>query len=37
LQTEGVELETLRDEGGCGFQFIFYDLDGNKFNVYQAK
>jgi glyoxylase I family protein len=37
LQTEGVELDTLRDEGGCGFQFTFYDLDGNKFNVYQAK
>jgi len=35
LHTEGVEVEALRDEGGCGLQFIFYDLDGNKFQVFQ--
>lgn len=35
LQNEGVEVEELRDEGSCGIQFIFYDLDGNKFQVFQ--
>lgn len=35
LRSEGVEVEDVRDEGGCGLQFIFYDLDGNKFQAFQ--
>lgn len=30
-----VRVETLRDEGGCGLQFCFYDPQGNKFLVWQ--
>jgi len=35
LRSEVVEVEDVRDEGGCGLQFIFYDLDGNKFQAFQ--
>jgi catechol 2,3-dioxygenase-like lactoylglutathione lyase family enzyme len=35
LRKEGVEVEELQDEGRCGLQFIFYDIDGNKFQIFQ--
>jgi hypothetical protein len=33
LQTNGVKIEELKDRGSCGINFVFYDLDGNKFDV----
>ncbi|MDQ0116342.1 VOC family protein [Paenibacillus harenae] len=33
LQTKGVRTENLEDRGSCGINFVFYDLDGNKFDV----
>jgi catechol 2,3-dioxygenase-like lactoylglutathione lyase family enzyme len=33
LQTNGVKIEELQDRGSCGINFVFYDLDGNKFDV----
>jgi glyoxylase I family protein len=36
LQESGVWTEKeVRNEGGCGFQLNFKDLDGNKFQVWQ--
>jgi hypothetical protein len=33
LQSNGVRVEHLKDRGSCGINFVFYDLDGNKFDV----
>lgn len=33
LATHGVRIGDLKDRGSCGINFIFYDLDGNKFDV----
>ncbi|BBI31006.1 VOC family protein [Cohnella abietis] len=33
LQSNGVKIEDLEDRGSCGINFVFYDLDGNKFDV----
>lgn len=33
LQSNGVKTEDLKDRDSCGINFIFYDLDGNKFDV----
>ncbi|MNZ83808.1 Glyoxalase-like domain protein [compost metagenome] len=33
LQTNGVRIENLEDRGSCGINFVFFDPDGNKFDV----
>ncbi|EPY03783.1 hypothetical protein PAALTS15_28616 [Paenibacillus alvei TS-15] len=33
LKKNGVIIEDLVDRGSCGINFVFYDLDGNKFDV----
>jgi hypothetical protein len=33
LQQNGVKIDELRDRGSCGINFVFYDLDGNKYDV----
>lgn len=33
LITNGVRIEELQDRGSCGINFVFYDPDGNKFDV----
>ncbi|SYX83850.1 VOC family protein [Paenibacillus alvei] len=33
LKKNGVIIEGLADRGSCGINFVFYDLDGNKFDV----
>ncbi|WP_211748194.1 VOC family protein [Paenibacillus sp. Marseille-Q4541] len=33
LRANGVIIEKLEDRGSCGINFVFYDLDGNKFDV----
>ncbi|MCU6795572.1 VOC family protein [Paenibacillus sp. WQ 127069] len=33
LKSSGVRIEQLHDRGSCGFNFVFFDLDGNKFDV----
>ncbi|MOA63178.1 hypothetical protein D3C78_1888120 [compost metagenome] len=33
LKTNGVKIEELQDRASCGINFVFYDLDGNKFDV----
>lgn len=33
LNSSGVRIEQLHDRGSCGFNFVFFDLDGNKFDV----
>jgi len=33
LQANAVTIEELEDRGSCGINFVFYDLDGNKFDV----
>lgn len=33
LVSNGVRVEELKDRGHCGINFVFYDLDGNKFDV----
>ncbi|TDF98333.1 VOC family protein [Paenibacillus piri] len=33
LQSNGVRIEQLKDRDSCGINFVFYDLDGNKFDV----
>jgi predicted enzyme related to lactoylglutathione lyase len=35
LRESGTYVESIIDHGGCGLQFKFKDLDGNKFNVWQ--
>lgn len=35
LRKSGTQVEPIVDHGGCGLQFKFKDLDGNKFNVWQ--
>ncbi|GAE32976.1 VOC family protein [Halalkalibacter hemicellulosilyticus] len=35
LLTEKVEVEPVTNQGKCGLQFTFIDLDGNKFNVWE--
>lgn len=36
LVSNGVRVEELKDSGHCGINFIFFDLDGNKFDVNEA-
>ncbi|GGG61425.1 VOC family protein [Paenibacillus radicis (ex Gao et al. 2016)] len=33
LRTGGVNVQELQDRGSCGINFVFYDPDGNKFDV----
>ncbi|WP_213527921.1 VOC family protein [Paenibacillus sp. J31TS4] len=33
LKTNGVRVEELKDRGSCGINFVFYDPNGNKFDV----
>lgn len=33
LQSNGVKIEDLTDRGSCGINFVFFDPDGNKFDV----
>ncbi|MCQ6563285.1 VOC family protein [Paenibacillus mendelii] len=33
LLGNGVQIEELEDRGSCGINFVFYDPDGNKFDV----
>jgi Glyoxalase/Bleomycin resistance protein/Dioxygenase superfamily. len=33
LQSNGVKVEDLADRDSCGINFVFYDPDGNKFDV----
>lgn len=33
LKTTDVQIDGLEDRGSCGINFVFYDLDGNKFDV----
>lgn len=33
LKKNGVRIEELQDRDSCGINFVFYDLDGNKFDV----
>lgn len=33
LLENGVNLDELQDRGSCGINFVFYDPDGNKFDV----
>lgn len=33
LLSNGVNIENLEDRGHCGINFVFYDPDGNKFDV----
>lgn len=33
LQGSGVKTGELKDRDSCGINFVFYDLDGNKFDV----
>ncbi|MGM0881846.1 MAG: VOC family protein [Bacillota bacterium] len=33
LKTNGVRIEDLEDRDSCGINFVFYDPDGNKFDV----
>jgi predicted enzyme related to lactoylglutathione lyase len=35
LRKSGTHVESIVDHDGCGLQFKFKDLDGNKFNVWQ--
>lgn len=35
LRKSGTQVESIIDHDGCGLQFKFKDLDGNKFNVWQ--
>lgn len=32
---KGVRVTELKDSGGCGWGFCFYDPDGNKYSVWQ--
>lgn len=34
LQEKGVRIEEIEDRGHSGNNFVFYDLDGNKFDVW---
>jgi len=33
LRSNGVRIENLEDRDSCGINFVFYDPDGNKFDV----
>ncbi|MBW7454511.1 VOC family protein [Paenibacillus sepulcri] len=33
LLANGVKVDELKDRGSCGINFVFYDLDGNKFDI----
>jgi catechol 2,3-dioxygenase-like lactoylglutathione lyase family enzyme len=33
LSDDGVNVQPLRDQGGCGMQFVIYDPDGNMYQV----
>jgi len=37
LKESGAVVEELRDQGGCGMEFGFYDPDGNKFCAYELQ
>lgn len=36
LQSNSVKIDELEDRGNCGINFVFYDLDGNKFDVNES-
>ncbi|MBB3155369.1 hypothetical protein FHS16_005477 [Paenibacillus endophyticus] len=33
LKTTDIQIGRLEDRGSCGINFVFYDLDGNKYDV----
>jgi hypothetical protein len=33
LRSSGIKVDELQDRASCGINFVFYDLDGNKFDV----
>ena len=35
LTSSGTIVEPIEDCGGCGLKFIFKDLDGNRFHIWQ--
>lgn len=35
LREHGAAVEAITDNGSCGLQFRFKDVDGNRFNVWQ--
>jgi len=35
LIDNSADVEPLIDQGGCGMQFIFKDVEENKFNVWE--
>jgi len=35
MKEEEVRMTELKDTGGCGWSFSFYDPDGNKYSVWQ--
>jgi glyoxylase I family protein len=37
LKEYGVEVEDLRDDGGCGIGFDFYDPEGNRYGAYELQ
>lgn len=37
LQRSGIQVEALKDEGACGYQFVYSDPDGSRFLVWQDK
>jgi predicted enzyme related to lactoylglutathione lyase len=36
LKEGGVEVEDLRDNGGCGLEFDFYDPEGNRYCAWET-
>ncbi|MCQ6563523.1 VOC family protein [Paenibacillus mendelii] len=37
LKQSGAQVEELRDNGGCGMEFYFYDPDGNKYGAWEMQ
>ncbi|WP_373876547.1 VOC family protein [Paenibacillus spongiae] len=37
LKQSGAEVEEIRDNGGCGLEFYFYDPEGNKYVAWEMQ
>jgi hypothetical protein len=37
LKQSGAQVEEIRDNGGCGMEFYFYDPDGNKYCAWEMQ
>lgn len=37
MKAGGVQVDELRDNGGCGIEFYFYDPDGNKYCAWELQ